>query len=190
MTAHIMFSEYLKNDKEIQNKVLVEIGTTREIMTGQDSTKFFYDMSKQLGFKFVTIDMDEENSNNARSRFPGISAITMNGEDYLREYDGLIDFVYLDAFDFWHPNHSQKRKDKYKNILECEISNEACHQMHLECCSILLNKMPVGGIILFDDVLNHQYDGKGKTAIPYLLENNFKIYNLDTSLQGCLLIKQ
>lgn len=190
MTAHVMFHEQLLNDKDIQDKVLVEIGTTRENLPGQDSTNYFYQMSRQLGFDFLTIDMDEENTNNAIDRFPNISALTLKGEDFLKDYDGTIDFVYLDAFDYWHPNHSQKRIDKYKNILDCEISNKQCHQMHLECSANLLDKVPTGGMVLFDDVLNHEFEGKGKTAIPFLLENGFKLHSLNIPVQGCLLIKQ
>tara|TARA_R110000737_G_scaffold283279_1_gene289886 strand:- start:10 stop:567 length:558 start_codon:yes stop_codon:yes gene_type:complete len=185
-----MLYDYLAGDKDINSKVLVEVGTTREAVSGQDSTKYFYNISNELGFKFITVDMDEENSRNVESRFPNISAVTMKGEDYLKEYQGMIDYVYLDAFDFYHSQHPQYRKDKYRDILNCEINNESCHKMHLECCESLINKMPTGGIILFDDVLNPQYDGKGKTAIPFLLENNFNVVRYHPGVRGCLLVKQ
>ena len=173
MSSHIMLYDYLAGDKDINSKVLVEVGTTREAVSGQDSTKYFYNISNELGFKFITVDMDEENSRNVESRFPNISAVTMKGEDYLKEYQGMIDYVYLDAFDFYHSQHPQYRKDKYRDILNCEINNESCHKMHL-----------------FDDVLNPQYDGKGKTAIPFLLENNFNVVRYHPGVRGCLLVKQ
>ena len=187
MSSHKMLEKYILKDQNIEKKVIVEIGTTREAFEGQDSTKFFYELSIQKKFSFTTVDMDQENSDSVKKRFKKINAITMKGDDYIKNYVGIIDYIYLDAFDFEHNNHSEKRKQKYKNILNCEISNELCHKMHLECCENLLEKMNTGGLILIDDVLNNKFDGKGKTAIPFLLENNFEILELGNN--GCLLRK-
>ena len=188
MSSHTSLKQYLYEDKEISLKTLIEIGTTREILPDQNSTKYFYDLSKVLGFHFITVDMDKENTDKIKQRLPEINAITQKGEDFLRHYTDRIDYVYLDAFDFYHPHHTQTRIEKYRNLLDTTINDAACHQMHLECCKSLIHKLPSGGIILFDDILNKQFDGKGKTAIPYLLQNNFKLLKIVNN--GCILEKK
>ena len=188
MSSHASLYPYISQDKNIKSKVLIEIGTTREILADQDSTKYFYTLSKTFGFHFITVDMDKENTDNIKQRLPKINAVTQKGEDFLRNYTDRIDYVYLDAFDFYHPNHAQIRIEKYRNILGTTINNAACHQMHLECCESLVHKLPSGGIILFDDILNSNYDGKGKTAIPFLIKNNFELIKMVNN--GCILRKK
>jgi hypothetical protein len=188
MGSHKVLKNYILKDENIKDKILIEIGTTREVTPGTDSTAFFHLLSLEKRFKFITVDMDAENTNNAKKRFHHLEAITMKGEDYLANFDRIVDYVYLDAFDFYHNNHSEKRKGKYRDILKCEISDLSCHKMHLECCMILKDKMESGGLILFDDIINDKFDGKGKTAIPYLLENGFKIIEFKEG--GCLLEKE
>jgi len=175
MGCHQLFNQYFTKDKNIKNKTVIEIGTTREIVSGQDSTRYLYNLSKEYGYNFITIDMDKENTENAQKRHPGINSITMKGEDFLETYEKKIDYIYLDAFDFWHNGHTEKRKRKYREILNCEITNKDCHEMHLKCAKYLVHKLSVDGVIIFDDILNKNWDGKGKTAIPLLLENNFCI---------------
>ena len=57
------------------------------------------------------------------------------------------------------------------------ISNENCWKMHLECAKILAKKMKSGSYIFFDDVYvgAPYWNGKGKTAIPFLLDNGFEL---------------
>lgn len=188
MSSHTSLKKYLHQDKNIFEKTLIEIGTTREILSNQDSTKYFFDLSQDMGFSFITVDMDQENIDNIKKRIPQIKAYAQKGELFLKNYTDRIDYVYLDAFDFYHPHHTKKRIEKYNQILNTTINNESCHQMHLDCCKSLVNKMQIGGIILFDDILNKQFDGKGKTAIPYLLQNNFEL--LEMVQNGCVLRKK
>jgi predicted O-methyltransferase YrrM len=190
MPGHIQLTQEIKNNRgNFQDAYMVEIGTTREILNGHDSTKHLYEFCQKNNIEFVTVDMDSENTENAKKRFQGINAITQKGEDFLESCTRKIDFVYLDAFDFFHNFHSDKRKAKYKNILNCEITNEACHKMHLDCAKSLVRKMNKNGIVTFDDILNKNLDGKGKLAIPYLIQNGFKIIKEDYQIKSVTLEK-
>ena len=188
MATHKFFETIFKRYDNMTDKILIEIGTTREIMKGHDSTSFLYKSSKKYNFRFITVDMDPENTINAKKRFKDIEAYTQKGEEFLKNFPEKIDFIYLDAFDYYHSGHSQKRKSSYAKNLGCEINNENCHKMHLECSKSLVEKLSKDGVIVFDDILNREFDGKGKTAIPFLLESGFIIETFYS--RGCVLVRK
>ena len=175
-------------DRKFQNlsgKTLIEIGSTREIVSSQNSSEFFIKFCKKHNMKFISIDMDPKCSENAQNfckkhNFDNYLIKTMKGEDFLKDYKEKIDFIYLDAFDFWHPGHSDIRKESYKNNLGVELSQDdkLCHQMHYECAYHMINNKCVtkDTIICHDDIVTSDAKkGKGVLSIPYLLENGFKI---------------
>lgn len=177
----LMISETFREENlKDEQKVLIEIGTTRELIRNQRSTQKFAILSAVFNLRFITVDMDENNTNAVRPMlnfvWPQSTAIAQKGEDFLAEYQGKIDFAYLDAFDFYHEHHSNQRKSSYERVLGVEITNENCWEMHLKCAESLAEKMVVGGVVVFDDTwVDDQGDlqGKGKTAIPYLLKRGF-----------------
>lgn len=161
---------------------VVEIGTTREAVPGQGSTKQLALLCAELGLDFVTVDMDPENGRRARQmlRRTGHSfkAMSGKGEEYLAQTDEPLDYVFLDAYDFDHGNHSEWRQSRYSQFLGDRISDAACHQMHLECAQALVKKLAPDGLICFDDTWRDEagaWTAKGKTAMPYLLENGFEV---------------
>ncbi len=127
----------------------------------------------------ITVDMDPIVIENAKkfseqANFENHQTIVSKGEDYLRNYTEAIDFIYLDAFDFWHNNHSEFRQQQYEKNMNCRIEkdNKLCHQMHLECCQHILGKLNDYSYICFDDILNESATlGKGVLAIPFLKES-------------------
>lgn len=171
--GHGLLIQHINKDKNISGKTIIEIGCTRELHDGQQSSEALYSLSKDLGFMFITVDMDPENIDSLKQRANGINAICRKGEEFLKEYLGRIDYLYLDAFDFYHSNHNNKRKESYRKNLGCEINDKLCHQAHLDFCQNSIDKMASGAIIVIDDVID-QYRGKGVTAIPFLLSNGFK----------------
>lgn len=173
-------SEYIKT--EISHKpTLVEIGTTREDVPGQGSTEKFANFCKQNGLHFITVDMDPLNIKLALATLQSISsdfeAVCQKGEDFLRDYDGPFDFVFLDAYDFDHGKHSEGRQERYEKYLGSKINDEDCHKMHLECAETIVKKLSVNGAVCLDDTWfeNGKWRGKGTTALPYLLNNGFNI---------------
>lgn len=162
--------------------LLIEIGTTREEVPGQGSTRKLAQYCQKNGVDFVTVDMDPHNSNGARQVFTEIGAeyfqaISMKGEDYLREYADTFDFIFLDAYDFDHGKHSELRQSRYERFLGARIDETECHKMHLDCAQSILRKLSPYGLVCIDDTWleDGRWTAKGTLAMPYLLANGFEL---------------
>lgn len=184
--GHHLLINYLSNlsKKYCKNKVLVEIGTTREQLPGQGSTKELMEICQSLEINFITVDMDPNNTLYAKKIFDqngyNFQAINSTGEEYLQSTSKTIDFIFLDAYDFEHFNHSNLRQERYIKYLGSKINEEKCHKMHLECAKALVKTLAHDGIICIDDTWKNKLDewqAKGKLAVPFLLENGFEIVN-------------
>jgi len=160
---------------------LVEIGTTREDVAGQGSTRKLAQYCVRNRLRFITVDMDPHNTEMARKTFAALGAdfeaVTMKGEDFLARFEGTPDLVFLDAYDFDHGKHSELRQSRYERFLGSRIDEEACHRMHLDCAQSLAAKMPAWGAVFLDDtwVEDGRWVAKGTLAMPYLLANGFKL---------------
>ena len=166
----------------LAGKTLIEIGTTRERINQQGSTEKLAIFTAMTGMSFITVDMDPDNTEHAKQilRYlnPAAQAVTAKGEDYLKLHSGTVDFVYIDAFDFYHDNHSEERRSKYRRFLNTDISNEECWRMHELCAETILRRMSGDGLVTLDDTWTDssgQFAGKGKLAVPLLLQNGFEI---------------
>lgn len=161
--------------------VLIEVGTTREDVPGQGSTRKLAEYCLKHGMHFITVDMDPHNSRMATETFAKLGApfeaVTMKGEDYLRERTGPIDLVFLDAYDYDHGMHSALRQSRYERFLGARIDEQACHQMHLDCAQSLVSKLWEHGVICVDDTwrIGEGWAAKGTTAVPYLLEHGYAL---------------
>lgn len=160
---------------------LIEIGTTRENVPGQGSTRKLAEYCRSEGLHFITVDMDPHNTHEAEKLFKELGtnfeAVNQKGEDYLFEFQGYMDFVFLDAYDYDHGQHSELRQSRYKKFLGNNIDEALCHKMHLDCAKSVVQKLSPFGVVCVDD--SWQVDGKwtakGALAIPFLLENDFEI---------------
>jgi len=166
----------------LAKKNLMEIGTTRERRAGQGSTEKLAIFTAFLGMSFVTVDMDPNNTRHAAAILnylnPDAKAVTARGENYLKLEECAPDFVYLDAFDYDHGKHSEARQERYRNFLQTDINDEDCWKMHEACAQAIKAKMPVGGIVVIDDTwtdADGMYLGKGKLAVPLLLDSGFEV---------------
>jgi hypothetical protein len=163
------------------NPVLIEIGSTRENIAGQGSTRIIADFCRENGIHFITVDMDPHNTSSAAAMFQKLSvdfrAVNAKGEDFLREYSGRMDFVFLDAYDFDHGKHSDFRQSRYEKFLGSRIDEEACHRMHLDCAQSVLAKLAPDGLVCIDDtwLSEGQWQAKGALAMPFLLEQGFEL---------------
>ncbi len=130
---------------------------------------------------FISVDMDPVNTEEARNTLleisPDFEAINAKGEDFLKCFQSRVDFLYLDAFDIDHGNHSEPRKHRYREHLGLDITNEACYKMHLDCAMEAVRLMGTGGVIVFDDAWRQGdgWAGKGHSAMPFLLEHGFEV---------------
>lgn len=172
--------EYKKSLGE-RKPVLIEIGTTRENVPGQGSTRKIAEFCHRNGLEFITVDMDPHNTRMAKEMFDRLGfkcqAVTAKGEDYLRAYQGNFDFIFLDAYDFDHGGHSQLRQSRYEKFLGAPIDDTACHQMHLDCAQSVKVKLADGGIVCVDDTWleNGAWTAKGTLAMPYLIDQGFVV---------------
>ncbi|MDP1547494.1 MAG: hypothetical protein Q8L87_15915 [Anaerolineales bacterium] len=198
--GHDLLLAYLQAHlKDVQAKVaarrvvLIEIGTTRENVPGQGSTRKIAEFCLKHKLHFITVDMDPHNTRMAANMFASLGApfeaITSKGEDYLRNYTGQFDFIFLDAYDFDHGGHSALRQSRYKKFLGNPIDEAACHQMHLECAQSVMTKLTGQGLVCFDDtwLVDGKWTAKGTLGMPYLLANGFKL--LEARNRAALLVR-
>ena len=185
--GHDLLLEYLRDNPHqhvsTQKKpVMIEIGTTRENVPGQGSTLQLAALAAKQGIQFISVDMDPHNSRWARfnlelMQLPG-ETVSQKGEDFLAQYPNTIEYIFLDAYDFDHGNHSELRQQRYQKYLGSNIDELQCHQMHLDCAKTLLEKLSPTGVICVDDTWQDDeghWTAKGTLAVPFLLENGFKI---------------
>lgn len=165
--------------------VLLEIGTTREDVPGQGSTKQFAQFCLKHDLHFITVDMDSQNTERAKQMFAEIGAehfeaIHMKGEDFLSSYQGELDFVFLDAYDFDHGNHSELRQSRYQKFLGSNISDEQCHRMHLVCAAHVVKNLSQNGLVCMDDTWldDAAWTAKGTLAMPYFLSHGFELVDV------------
>jgi len=184
----VMARQAAREKGSLDGKSVIEIGCTREAVFSQGSTQKLAFFASIFGMEFTTVDMNPESIEVVKSTLRAYSirskAVVSKGEEFLAAHDESIDYLYLDAFDLAHGNHSQKRIQDYEKFLKTEITEEGCREMHLECAKALLGtlsngepRMPVGGVVVFDDtkLVKGEYPGKGELAVPYLLENGFEL---------------
>lgn len=166
---------FLKNKKDL---AFIEVGSQR----GTGSTYRLSRYANEQKMHFITVDPDENNSKGAgiiaKEVNNNFEAINELGEKYLEKYNANnIGICYLDAFDLivesWP--HVETTIQSYKKR-NAEFTNEAAYKMHLEASVAIVDKVVPGGFICFDDVWKNEkqeWSGKGKTAIPFLLNNGF-----------------
>lgn len=163
-------------------RLMVEIGTTRERVPGQGSTEKLARFCAARGIDFVTVDMDPRNAARAQRLFrrTGLPfrAEAAKGEDWLAAFAGTIDYVFLDAYDFDHGQHSAQRQSRYRTFLGAPIDEAACHRMHLDCAAALVTRLAPDGLICIDDTWTDaagRWTAKGTTAVPFLLDRGFRL---------------
>ncbi|MCA8889918.1 MAG: hypothetical protein KDA46_13875, partial [Parvularculaceae bacterium] len=178
----VLAAEAVAHPGALSGRLLIEIGATREHHLNQKSTEKLAIFTALAGMKLTTIDMDPINIEGVSKVLPFLNpeaiAIAQKGEDFLAAHEGELDYVYLDAFDFDHAHHSDARRKRYQDVLGTDINDEECWKMHHACAVSIVEKMRTGGIVVFDDTWAQDaggYGGKGKTALPFLLENGFDI---------------
>ena len=160
---------------------VIEIGSTREDVPGQGSTRKIAEFCKRHNLRFITVDMDPHNTRMAERTCSSVgldfAAVNAKGEDFLRSTQESLDFVFLDAYDFDHGMHSAIRQSRYEKFLGARIDDRACHQMHLDCAQSVSLKLWAHGAVCVDDTWLEEgnWTAKGTLAMPFLLETGFQV---------------
>lgn len=157
--------------KEIEQNLLgrddinniLEIGMTRKRDYKKDggSTLLFSYIAQKLDCNFTSIDINMQFKQISKQLLKehnlysdNIYLVVDDCFEYCQYIDN-IDVLYIDAWDW-----------KY----------EGCEDKHLELVKLLEPKMNSGCDVFFDDIHDIEtFEGKGKKAIPYLLERDYKI---------------
>lgn len=164
---------------------VVEVGSER----GVGSTYYLAKYCVEKNLNFYTIDPSSDSNASAKAilkKFKSLKleAIKAKGEDFLNGFaKQKIVLAYLDGFDVVFPGtiHSKDRIDAYAEwgIDLMKDGNRLSAEIHLETTKYIFENVVKGGIIAFDDTYfeNGEWFGKGKTSIPFLLENGYELAN-------------
>lgn len=157
---------FLHCKRPLSSPHIVEIGALRRDENDPDlagdgnSTEVFSWFSYQFSVDFTSVEINAENYEKAKSmiekKFPNNKKIKMingDGLDYLKREDIVIDALYLDSFDY---EEGKERESE---------------EWHLEATKLFATKANQGSLIMIDDILDREtFRGKGRLAIPWLLE--------------------
>ena len=174
----------LKHLNQLEGAI-VEIGAGR----GEGSTDFFAGLVVGFSkFQHYAVDFDPEAyevCKNYSERIPNSHAYCMTGENFLQEifpkFNTKICYAYLDNFDYnYNPAHMpwwvSVQQKRYLE-LGVEMTNENSEKAHLEQTKLLQPHVADKCIIQLDDTfkVHNEWKGKGAQAVPWLLENNWKL---------------
>ena len=185
-----------------EKDIIIEIGSDREA----GSTKILAQMAKTNAALFITVDVDEATSRRAETIVkeidPFFEAVNDYGEKFLADFSKPVKLIYLDAFDLPGDWHSEEVLENY-NEREIDLTLENCYKMHYDSAKAIAANIPEGGFFCFDDVnpvdqkgnllfirvdrSHMEWSGKGKTAIPFLLENGFEVID---NIRACVLLRK
>lgn len=151
---------------------VLEVGSER----GGGSTATIAEWAGMHGYRFVSIDVDPAQA----GQVAGVEYVTDTAEHYL---SGLtpecgLRFAYLDGFDWPYPppildRHELAPYERLYERLGLHLTQEDSQQSHL-AISQELDRIMTQGTIIFDDTWNHDHwDGKGGTAVPFLLDRGW-----------------
>lgn len=182
----------LMQDRTGERPWIMEIGCSREIIEGQNSTVQLLALAKELNLPFAGIDLDRANIEALERDYKEFNAtwITGKGEEELQTWDKPVAACYLDAYDFWHASHSELRQKVYMESYGSEINDAECHTIHLEAARLCSQLIPPGGLLGLDDtwIENDLWAGKGALALPWLLDQGWQL--LSCANRGTVLLKQ
>ncbi|MBD1152120.1 hypothetical protein IDH08_01910 [Pelagibacterales bacterium SAG-MED22] len=169
-----------KKIKQKNYKNFLEIGSTREKIYGQGSTEIIAKFCEKKKINFISVDADARNTVRLKEElisYKYCKLIHDKGENYLKNIDIKFDCIYLDAFDIEKPIKNKFRDEFYLKEYSSTITNEMSADIHLEITKYLSEKVNKSALIVFDDTFlnNNIFLGKGKKAIPFLINLGFKV---------------
>lgn len=163
---------------------IVEIGCGR----GEGSTDFYAGLVVGVKkFRHHAVDFDREPYTVAQAYADQIEnsfAYMMTGEEFLQSVFPALNekvcYAYLDNFDWNYDTRTEQfeQKNQYAKY-GIVMNNENSQLAHLTQTQLLLPHCAKKCIIHLDDTYHTtKWEGKGGTAVPFLLEHNWKIvYN-------------
>ncbi len=165
----ITFSKILKLLKEREAKIIVETGTSRNGLKNTKgdggATIVFGKWAQQNGAKLHSVDISEASVKGSRKEIEkqGLTNIATvhlgDSVEFLREFDTIIDFLYLDSYDYSKTDKSIQIKSQQHHLQEFLAIEDRLHE---------------DTIVLIDDC-GLPGGGKGKTVVEYMQKKDWKI---------------
>lgn len=154
-------------------EVILEIGAERD----EGSTSWL----ARVGPPVLVIDVDPAACDRA-ARVPGVLTLEGLAEEALVGWSRPIRFAWLDGHDWpyvgpeYPPGCWDEQGAQYRARGQ-DYSQEASQTSHLRIAELIAEHVVPGGVIAFDDTweTGSGWDGKGGTAVPYLLNHGFEL---------------
>lgn len=192
MASHELLSSIKKNF--LKSTTVVEIGSSREMdRTEKSSTRYFYELSTELNFKFYSVDFAEESYRLAKE-IAGNCAVHSDGAAFLKTLPAVtkISVLYLDNFDVIYSD--EHKIDLFQRVSEAydlageEINNERSAEVHFEQMLAALPIMAKKSVVICDDTLlkGGIWWGKCASVVPYLENLGWTIHK--KGKVGCMLV--
>jgi len=180
LLRHNSFKKVLEElyENKKKNPLIVEIGVTRHPgnLSDGDSTSIWAWYISKYGGSYYGCDINKDNllksekilksriTDNDKSEL--IALVHKDGIEFLKTFKyNSIDLLYLDTIDW------------------IQGSNES-GIFHLKLLLEAIDKVSIGGYIMFDDVFNvNTFTGKAEFAIPYLLRTHSGFMNIYKAYQ-------
>jgi hypothetical protein len=176
---------YILKHLDVLEGSIIEIGCGR----GEGSTDFYAGLVVGITkFKHHAVDFDIQPYTVAKTyadQIPNSFAYNMTGEEFLQtvfpQLQEKICYAYLDNFDFdYSPENPMpwiaEQKKRYAEY-NLTMNNQNSKLAHLNQTKALLPFCADKCIIHLDDTwyTGVEWEGKGGTAVPYLLEHKWQI---------------
>lgn len=178
----IMSDGYKWVERFVIQDAILEIGCWN-IGGGGGSTRFLSEFAAEKGLKFFSVDYNREHIEKNRS-LKNVIFHNMMGEEFLATNQSKFGFVYLDNFDWTYKviegSQLQHRQLREYSQYDLELNNINSQKAHRTQSELLLKFVNASCVIVFDDTwcfLDGTFAGKGGTAVPFLIENGFKVKN-------------
>lgn len=118
--------------------------------------------ARETGSRVYVVDIDDNHLREAKKVVPPSDFVEYTKQDslaYLQGFDKPIHMLFLDSYDYCGDSENIRK----------------CHEHCLNEVKCAWEKLTDKCLVLIDDVFNDEFDGKGKLAIPYLLDKGFKL---------------
>lgn len=193
MASHELL-DLMKDVSFINNSVVVEIGSSREVDRSQrSSTRYFHELCNSVGSTFYSVDFSKDSYELAKE-IAGESAVHSDGAEFLESLSAgtRIAVLYLDNFDvIYSEDHKvdllSRVGDAYAQAGE-EINNQRAAEVHLGQMEAALNLMADKSVVICDDTLKKPggWWGKCATVVPFLESKGWQVLHIGKV--GCLLV--
>ncbi len=168
-TSFKKFLNHIHN--HFEKPTIVEIGTVRRDLNDPDlpgdgnSTSIFAWYVKNYKGSLFSCDIDPKSIATCNQTLAAQNLISENvfiqeidGLKFLEGFDKTIAGIYIDGLD-WYPDERGTKSAEF----------------HLSALKLAIPHLTSNSLVMFDDVFDSSFKGKGQLAIPYALDNGFEI---------------